>query len=121
MQEKILECADAFRAIGEMAPGAFDTAKSARFAYEQSKARHFKAILDEIAEKGEKKPTDEAIKAMVTLRVAEEQKAVRDAEGTLEALKMHYQLVRDTLSAYQTAAKFEDTERHLAGAGAYGN
>lgn len=121
MKDQILQCADAFSAVQELAPGAFERAKDARFAYEQRKAREFKAILDEVAASGEKKPTDEAIKAMVTLRAAEEQKEARSAEAALDAVKFHYQLIRDTLSAYQTAAKFEDTEKHLASSGAYGS
>lgn len=121
VKDKILECAEAFGAIGEIAGPAFTTAKDARFAYEQAKATQFKAILDEIAASGEKKPTDEAIKAMVTLKVATEQKAARDAEEALDSIKFHYQLIRDTLSAFQTAAKFEDTEKNLGAVGAYGS
>ena len=121
MKDKIIECADGFEAIWQLAEPAFTKAKNARFAYEQAKAGQFKAILDEIAVSGEKKPTDEAIKAMVTLRVATEQKAARDAEEALDSIKFHYQLIRDTLSAYQTAAKFDDTEKHLGAVGAYGS
>ena len=117
MQDKILECAEGFQAITELAPGAFERAKTARFAYEQRKAKEWMRIVKE----SEKKPSDETLKMMVTLEAAAEQEEVRKAEGQLEAIKMHYQLIQSTLSAYQTASKLDETERHLAGAGAYGS
>jgi hypothetical protein len=58
---------------------------------------------------------------MVAVVVAEQQKAARDAEKDVEAIKFHAQLIRDTLSAYQTASRFEETEKALASSGAYGS
>lgn len=117
MKDKILECAEGFDAIWQLANAAFTKAKNARFAYEQAKAKEWTRIVRE----SEKKPSDDTIKAMVTVAVAEQQDEARTAEKDLEAIKFHYQLIRDTLSAYQTAAKFDDTERHMGAVGAYGS
>lgn len=116
MKDKILECAEAFGAIGQLAEPAFTRAKNARFAYEQRKAKEWMDIL----KTSEKKPSDETLKQMVNLAAASEQKEVREAEASLEAVKFHYNLIKDTLSAYQTAAKFDDTERQIGAAGGYG-
>ena len=117
MKEKIIECAEGFEAISQLAPGAFARAKDARFAYEQRKAKEWMRII----QTSEKKPSDETLKMMVTLEAATEQEEVRKAEGDLESIKLHFQLIQSTLSAYQTAAKFEDVERSIASAGGYGS
>jgi hypothetical protein len=116
MQDKIIDCADAFQAISELAPGAFGRAKDARFAYDQKRAAAWMRILKE----SEKKPSDETLKMMVALEAKAEQEEVRQAEADLDAVKFHFQLVQATLSAYQTAAKFEGVERDIAAAGGYG-
>ena len=117
MKDKILECVDGFEAIWQLAEPAFTRAKNARFAYEQARAKEWTRIVRE----SEKKPSDDTIKEMVTVAVAAEQNETRTAAEELEAIKFHAQLIRDSLSAYQTAAKFEDTERQMASVGAYGS
>ncbi len=120
LQDKIFECADALGAISEMYPGLSQRFATARFAYDQAKALAWREILAESTKDGSKKPTEGTLESEVTIAVAAEQKEVRDATADLESIKFHFDLVKASLSAYQSAAKFAETESRMAQAGGYG-
>jgi hypothetical protein len=118
---KISECIDSFYAMRELYPSLIKQAAEARYVYDQAKAKAHKDILDTATANGEKKPTDETIKAMVTLAVAKEQKAVRDAEANLDAAKWHLDSLKHILSGLQTQTHLPKIEAYLATAGGFGN
>ena len=121
LQTKIFECAESLGAISEMYPGVAQRFATARFTYDQAKALAWREFLAESTKDGGKKPTEGTLESEVTIAVAAEQQEVRDATAALDSINKHFDLVKASLSAYQSAAKFAETEVRIAGAGGYGS
>ena len=81
-----------------------------RFAYEIARARETEAIEYAPIPEGKKKPTVDAIKAMVDLRIQDEMEASRNATAELEIAKVVFDSVKTRLTSIQTRARLTKAE-----------